>query len=76
MNSHGWYLIFVTMIAAWQESGENPAVFCYLMMWGTAAVVWDRLRALSPAFVRLETACSKPSVIFFTRSTIPTNSPN
>jgi len=32
MRFQGWWLNFVgTAVSAWQESGENPALFCYLM---------------------------------------------
>jgi hypothetical protein len=76
MNVTRWLPGFVTMVAAWQESGENPAVFCYLMLWGAFALLHDSSRPLIPAIVRLETACSRPFATFFTRSTIPTNSHN
>lgn len=38
-----WLLVCSNLSTAWEESGENPFVFCYLMMWG-AAVVRDRTR--------------------------------
>lgn len=76
MNSRNWLFILTTSIAAWQESGENPAIFCYLMMWGAAAVLRERMRTLIPAIARLQAACSKPSGTFFIRSTVPTGSDN
>jgi hypothetical protein len=31
-----WLLpIIAPSVARWQESGENPVIFCYLMSWGT-----------------------------------------
>ena len=39
--------IFVSSaVAFWEESGENPAVFCYLIAWGIFATL--RSRALVP----------------------------
>lgn len=70
-----WLFLLSTAVGAWQESGENPAIFCYLMMWGATAVVRERVQTLTPAFVRLA-ACSKPSFTFSMRSTAPTNLPN
>jgi hypothetical protein len=69
------FLVLATMVGAWQESGENPAIFCYLMMWGASAVLRERAAILTPAFARLA-ACWKPSVTFFTRSIAQTNSRN
>jgi len=31
-------------IVRWQESGENPVVFCYLIVWG----FWVTLRSTLP----------------------------
>jgi len=70
-----WFLLFATMVSAWQESGENPIVFCYLMVGGAGAAFREQEGALKPAFVRLA-ACWKPSATFFMRSKARTNSPS
>lgn len=55
-------------IANWQESGENPVVFCYLMFWGYL------LSLRSPNFTvateRLEPVCWNHSVNSSTLSTV------
>lgn len=76
MFSH-WCLHLVTQtVALWQESGENPAVFCYLIGWGM--FVGLRSRQLAPIFhtARPEAACWTPSVNSCTRSTVPKGSGN
>jgi len=37
-----WLFLLATMVRAWQESGENPAVFCYLMIWGATSILCER----------------------------------
>jgi len=73
----GWWVSLVSStVAMWQESGENPAVFCYLIGWGIFAIFRSRTLAPIPISVRHETACSKPSCTFSARSTAPTGSEN
>ena len=60
MTAPTWFLHPIYhAIANWQESGENPVVFCYLMLWG----YFVSLR--SPKFVsateRLVPVCSNHS---------------
>jgi len=43
-----WFLLFATMVSAWQESGENPIVFCYLMVGGAGAAFREQEGALKP----------------------------
>jgi hypothetical protein len=51
------------VVAKWQESGENPALFCYLIAWGTYMSL--RSRAFAPILVpvRHEAPCSNSSSI-------------
>jgi hypothetical protein len=37
MHSQGPFLL-ATFVGAWQESGENPMIFCYLNIWCAAAI--------------------------------------
>ena len=61
-------------IARWQESGENPVVFCYLMVWGFFVNV--RSPKFAKAMERLEPACWNHSANCFTRSTVLRDSDN
>ena len=66
----GWWLNFVSSaVSAWQESGENPALFCYLMGSGTFSSL--RSHALIPirVSVRNESICWNPSATCSTRFT-------
>ena len=75
MNPMGWWFLFVsTAVALWQESGENPAIFCYLIGWGTFATLRSRTLAPIPNSVRHETACWNPSATSFTHSMTPKGS--
>jgi hypothetical protein len=67
-----WLPLVTNAIALWQESGENPAVFCYLIGWGTFATYRSRTLASITISVRHETACWNPSDTSSTHSTMPT----
>jgi hypothetical protein len=69
-----WVPLVVAAVALWQESGENPAVFCYLIGWGTLATFRSRTLAPIPISVRHESACWNPPVTSFTHSTTPKGS--
>jgi len=72
MTFAGWWVPIVSSaVAYWQESGENPAVFCYLISWGTFATFRSRTLAPIPSSVRHESACWTPSATSFTHSTTP-----
>ncbi len=58
-----WVPMVSSAVALWQESGENPAVFCYLIGWSTFANFRSRARAPIPNSMRYETACWNPSTI-------------
>jgi hypothetical protein len=76
MNLPRWCVHLVSSaVACWQESAENPAVFCYLMGWGTFEALRSRERVPVNS-ARLETSCSNPSFTFSARSTTPTASEN
>ncbi len=72
MNYPGWWLNFVgTAVAAWQESGENPFLFCYLM--GRDVFSNVHAGALVPVAVqtRNNSECLTPSSASFTRYLTP-----
>jgi len=71
MRYHGWWLNFIgNVVAAWQESGENPALFCYLMSSGTFSGL--RAHALIPIRVpaRNESICWNLSATCSIRSSM------
>jgi hypothetical protein len=71
MRYRGWWLNFVsTAVSAWQESGENPALFCYRMGWD--AFLNIRAGAMVPIAVpiRKNLECLTPSSTSFTRYSI------
>lgn len=76
MAYHVWLRAVSTVSLAWQESSENPVVFCYLIGWGVFAAIRERRLSPIPATERLEPACWNPSATCCTRSTIPTDSEN
>jgi hypothetical protein len=68
MKYQGWWLNFIgATVAAWQESGENPALFCYLMGWDAFSTI--RAGALVPVAVQIRnnSECLTPSSTSFTR---------
>jgi len=72
MNYRGWWLNFVgTAVAAWQESGENPALFCYLMGWDAFSNVRAAALVPIPVPVRNNSECLTPSSNSFTRCSTP-----
>jgi len=68
--------LFSQTVTLWKESGENPAVFCYLIGWGM--FVGFRSRQFAPIFLsaRPETACWNSSATWYTRSTVRRGSDN
>jgi hypothetical protein len=66
MAANRWVHPVCHAIVRWQESGENPVVFCYLIVWG----FWVTLRSpkLANLTERLEPACWNPSAIYCTPS--------
>ena len=59
-------------IANWQESGENPAVFCYLMVWGYFVSLCPT--KFATVTERLEPACWNHSANCSTHSTVQKDS--
>ncbi len=59
MASLVWLTAFSGYVLLWQECGENPAVFCYRIVWDTLKTV--PCRALVPVYVspRVNPACSR-----------------
>jgi hypothetical protein len=77
MIDRSWWIPAASYsLAMWEESGENPAIFCYLIGWGTFAMFRSRTTALIPNSARHDSACSNPSSTFSTRSIVPTASEN
>ena len=72
MNYRSWWLNFMGgAVSAWQESGENPFLFCYLMGWD--AFSQARAAALVPILVpvRNNSECLTPSSTSFMRCSTP-----
>lgn len=76
MVPHWFVHQFSRAVALWQESGENPAVFCYLIGWGTFAGLRSRQFVPIVPSERPETPCWNPSATCCTRSTVPKASEN
>jgi hypothetical protein len=59
MNRVHWLLPFIApAVVSWQESGENPVLFCYLISRGTYTNLRSRASAPNPTTVRHEGSCS------------------
>ena len=64
MIPSGWVSPFVApLVMLWQESGENVALFCYRIGWGTYLNLRSRVTAPNPETERLEVPCTNTSVI-------------
>ena len=71
MRYRGWWLNIVsTAVSAWQESGENPALFCYLMGSGTFSGMRSHQLIPIPVPVRNESLCWNPYATCSTRSSM------
>ena len=42
IRSAWWLALFGTLVAVWEETGENPALFCYRIGWDAFSSVRDR----------------------------------
>jgi hypothetical protein len=66
----GWWLtVFTTAVVLWQECGENPALFCYRIGWGTFSGLRSRTLAPIRLSARNESFCWNPSATCSTRFT-------
>jgi hypothetical protein len=65
-----WCWIMAHVAVLWEESGQNLAVFCYLIGWGTLILLRSQTLALIPIFVKQETDCSHRSSIFSANYTV------
>jgi len=82
MHSGWWFTLLGTWVLLWQETGENPAFFCYRIACG----MFSSARAFALATVpvnptdhsaaRNNAECLTPSFIFFTRFSTPKGSKN
>lgn len=54
--------VLAPIVMLWQESGENAALFCYRIGWGTFLLLRSRVTAPNPETERLQVPCSNPSV--------------
>ncbi len=70
MQPHWLIPVLAPAVALWQESGENPALFCYLIGWGTYLNLRSRAMAPIPVTVRHEAPCSNSSGNCSTASTM------
>jgi len=64
-----WFSLVANTVVLWEESGENLAIFCYFISWGTFAILRSRTFALIPISARRETVCFNPSFTSFTHFT-------
>lgn len=64
---HAWFAMVGNAVSLWQESGENIAIFCYLITWGTYSRFRSRALAPVPVNTRTEPACWTPSATCSTR---------
>ena len=72
MNYRGWCLNFMSgAVTSWQESGENPFLFCYLMGWDAFSHVRAGTLVPIPVPVRNNSECLTPSSSSFTRYSTP-----
>jgi len=70
MTTANWLLpVIAPAVVSWQESGENPLLFCYLIGWGTYTNLRSRAMAPNPTTARHEVSCSNHSGTFSTLST-------
>jgi len=69
MNASWWLHPVCTAITHWQESGENPLVFCYLIIWGFVVSMRTPRTKTAPSTERLKPACWIPSSTFSVHST-------
>ena len=67
MHAGWWVPPIYSAVATWQESGENPVIFCYLIVWGLflswrspklatlterlGAAYWTRFSTFSTRFI-------------------------
>ncbi len=57
-----WLMVLLaSALVQWQESGENPALFCYLIGWGTYSNLRSRAMAPIPVTQRQKTHCLSSS---------------
>jgi hypothetical protein len=66
-----WLLMVCATLVLWEECGENPAIFCYRIVWEGITGLRTRVLFPIPVLVRTEAACCNPSFTSFSRSTIP-----
>jgi len=52
-----WLLFLTTVFVTWEDSAENPLVFCYRMTWGIYLGLRSRALAPIPISTRNEDAC-------------------
>jgi hypothetical protein len=44
IRSAWWLVLFGPLVPMWQETGENPALFCYRTGWDAFSSVRSRVR--------------------------------
>ena len=75
-RSTGWLLLLITVFVTWEDSAENPAVFCYRMSWGIYLNLRSRALSPIPISARHRAACWNTFATSFTPSTILKGSNN
>lgn len=78
MHGYWWMSLFATLVALWQETGENPALFCYRICSGScyglaahAFVPAPVRKFLDSSTARNNSECLTSFSTFFTRFSIP-----
>ena len=75
-RSSGWLLFLTTVFVTWEDSAENPAVFCYRMSWGIYLNLRSRALSPIPVSARHRAACWNTFATSFTPSMTPKGSSN
>lgn len=66
-----YYRLLSFLIIRCQESGENLALFCYLILWGACAALWSLTPVRILISARANSACSNQFFTFSAPSMIP-----
>jgi hypothetical protein len=61
MHLNSLLVLMASAMVQWQESGENPALFCYLIGWGTYLSLRSRAMAPIPVSQRRNAPCLNSS---------------
>lgn len=72
MRYRSWWMgVCGGLLCQWEEAGENPALFCYRIAWGTIWTVCAARVSPSDAHLRKNAECLTPSSTSSTHCLIP-----